>query len=180
VKRANPGRCLAGVECHGRAGRGSGAFRLDNLGHLECWGGLGRCRCWTRGRSAGLGRGSSCLLRSRSLGHRFLWRSRRSLARSCWCWLSPDLWHFGTFSFVYAGSPVACTGILSSSGATGIGAGIRNILLSPYVHVDIGGRTVLFRQRVVLRRGGSLLWRRQRCSRRRGNRAHRRHIWARG
>jgi hypothetical protein len=52
-------------------------------------------------------------------------------------------------------------------------------LLSPHVHMDIGGRNALFPWRVVLRRGGSFLERRRRCSRRRGNWAHCRHIRAR-
>jgi hypothetical protein len=58
---------------------------------------------------------------------------------------------------------VACAGIFSSSGAAGIGAGVRGILLSPCVHVDIGGRGVLFRRRIILRRGRSLFGRRRRC-----------------
>jgi hypothetical protein len=44
----------------------------------------------------------------------------------------------------------------------------RRTLLSPRVHVDVGGRDILFRRRIVLLRGGGLVRRRRRCRRRGG------------
>jgi hypothetical protein len=68
VEGANPGRSLAGVECHSGTSRGSDTFLLDNLSPLECWRGLGRRRRWAYGRSAGLGQVRGSLLWSQSLG----------------------------------------------------------------------------------------------------------------
>jgi hypothetical protein len=50
------------VKFHDSAGRGSDTLLFDDLGHLECRRGFGRCQRWSRGRDAGLGRGSSSLL----------------------------------------------------------------------------------------------------------------------
>jgi hypothetical protein len=42
----------------------------------------------------------------------------------------------------------------------------RRILLSPRVHVDVGGRVVLLWWRIVLRWGSGFIGRRRRCRRR--------------
>jgi hypothetical protein len=59
-----------------------------------------------------------------------------------------------------------------------MGAGVRSILLSPRVHVDIGGRGVLFWRSIILRRGRSLFGCRQRCRRQRGSMASGRYVRA--
>jgi hypothetical protein len=97
---------------------------------------------------------------------------------------SSDFRHCRPLSFdICAGALVACAGVFSSPGAAGGRAGIwgillgscvhmdirsRGFLLSPRVHVDVGGRVVLLRRRIVLRRGGGSIRRRRRCRRRGG------------
>jgi hypothetical protein len=92
----------------------------------------------------------------------------------------PDFRYFWVFSFVYAGALVACAGIFGCAGVAGGRAGVwgflvgscvhvdircRRTLLSPRVHVDVGGRDILFWRRIVHRRGSSLVRCRRRCRR---------------
>jgi hypothetical protein len=152
------------------------------LGRLDLQGaGLGRGR--GLGRGCGLGWCWS-LLNSWSLGRGLFRRGRCSLASRDRFRGGPDFRHGRAFSFViYVGALVACADIFSCAGVVGgragvwgflVGSGVhmdirsRRFLLSPRVHVDVGGRDILFRRRIVLRRGGGLVRRRQRCRRRGG------------
>jgi hypothetical protein len=108
-------------------------------------------------------------------------RGRCSLAGRGRIRKGPDFRYFGCFSFVYAGALIACAGIFSCSGVAAGRAGVwgffacscvhvdircRRTLLSPRVHVDVGGRGFLFRRRIVPRRGSSFVRRGRRCRRR--------------
>jgi hypothetical protein len=98
------------------------------------------------------------------------------LSSRSWCRISSDFWYCGALSFIYAGAHVACAGVFSSSGTACGRASVRGTLLSPRVDVDFGGRIVLFRRRIILRRGRGLFWRRRRCRRRRGGVTGRRYV----
>jgi hypothetical protein len=126
-----------------------------------------RLRCWSFRRMR-------CRLRCRSFRCSQLRLFRSSLFR---CGLSLQL--LRSLSLVSTGALVASTGIIFSSSAAVVSASIWGILLSPRVHVDMGGRSVMFRRRAVPRRRCSFAGRRQTCPGRGSNRTHCQYIRAR-